>query len=225
MNTRNSTFIFDFDKTLVSVEGLDTLAEISLMRHPHRGKLLAEICQITELGMRGVISFEESLSKRFFLMHPTDRDIQETCNILKRSITPSIIRNKSFFQKHENRIFVVSGGFRELILPVTDMLGINADHVYANSLTRNNQGEISGYDVTNPLSRKGGKSTVVRGLGGQNHIFIGDGYTDAEVKISGAATYFVAFTEHVARKNVITAADAMVRDFGEFANSVEMDNN
>lgn len=215
MNTKDALYIFDFDKTLVSVEGLDVLASVSLMKHPHKAKLLAEISRITELGMDGAISFEESLSRRFFHIHPTEKDITAACSILQESISPSVLRNRQFFERHKERIYVVSGGFRELILPVTGIIGIDPIHVFANTLRRDKAAGIIGFDAENPLSRKGGKSWVIRALGGLNCIIIGDGYTDAEVKISGAADSFVAFTEHIRRERILQEADAEVGNFEE----------
>jgi D-3-phosphoglycerate dehydrogenase len=60
----NRKFVFDFDSTLTSVEGLDVLAEISLEGNPERAEIVKEIQEITDLGIDGDISFTDSLSRR-----------------------------------------------------------------------------------------------------------------------------------------------------------------
>ena len=60
----NRKFVFDFDSTLTSVEGLDVLAEISLRNNPDRDNVIKKIQEITDLGIDGDISFSDSLSSR-----------------------------------------------------------------------------------------------------------------------------------------------------------------
>ena len=47
----NRKFVFDFDSTLTSVEGLDVLAEISLKNNPERDEVVKKIQEITDLGI------------------------------------------------------------------------------------------------------------------------------------------------------------------------------
>jgi len=63
MNTKDITYIFDFDKTIVSVESLDLLAEVSLDHDPEKEKVVHRINTLTEQGMNGILSFDESLEK------------------------------------------------------------------------------------------------------------------------------------------------------------------
>jgi len=216
MNTKDITYIFDFDKTIVSVESLDLLAEVSLDHDPEKGKVAHRINTLTEQGMNGILSFDESLKKRFALLSLTDEHIIKTIKQLKHAITRSILRNKSFFKNNVEHIYVVSGGFKEYIVPVIQMLGLREDHVYANTLKRNSKGKIIGFDSNNPLSKENGKVEVVKSLEKSNIVVIGDGFTDAQIKKMGAAKRFVVFTEHVAREKVVEAADEIVKSFDEF---------
>lgn len=215
MNIQDKTYIFDFDKTIVSIECLDVLAEISLAHNPQKEKLILQINRITEQGMNGTISFEESLKARFALFTPSADDIQEIIVRLKRSITPSILRNRSFFRNKAEQIYIVSGGFKEFIVPVAQILGIREDHVFANTMKKDRKGNIIGFDTHNPLSKDSGKVVVAQMLQKRHITVIGDGYTDAEVKTRGVAKRFIAFTEHVARENVMKLADAVARSFEE----------
>ena len=215
MNIQDKTYIFDFDKTIVSIECLEVLAEISLVHNPQREKLILQINRITEQGMNGTIPFGESLKKRFALLSPTDEDIQETLVRIKHSVTQSILRNKSFFRNNAEQIYIVSGGFKEFIIPVAQILGIQEDHVFANTMKKDRKGNIIGFDTYNPLSKDSGKIVVAQMLQKRHITVIGDGYTDAEVKTRGVAKRFIAFTEHVARENVMKLADVVARSFEE----------
>ncbi|MFH0772686.1 MAG: phosphoglycerate dehydrogenase [bacterium] len=210
MDIHPTTYIFDFDKTIVSVESLELLSEICLAQHPKRKELINKISSITEKGMNGEISFGESLRQRFALLSPTKQEKKLCAKKLKKYITKSILRNKAFFKKNANSIFVVSGGFKELIIPVTTLLGIPEDHIFANEI------KTGSFDSSNPLAHEGGKITVVKSFKKKNIIFIGDGYTDAQIKEMGAVEHFVAFTEHVTRAIVVKNADEVVGSFDEF---------
>lgn len=225
MDIKDIVCVFDFDKTLVSVEGLDLLAEICLSGSPHKERIVKSIIQITEQGMNGTLSFEESLKRRFSLINPTMRNLCETSEKLITLISPSIRRNKSFFQLNRERIYIVSGGFKEFIVPVAKELGLRKDHVYANTMITNAKGVITGFDSTNPLAHNEGKVHVVRSLHMSHVIAVGDGFTDAQIKVMGAAQWFVAFTEHVTRENVVRVADAMISNFDEFAFTIRKYNN
>ena len=210
MNIHPKTYVFDFDKTIVSVESLELLAEICLARHPNKKYLIKQISAITESGMNGTLSFGESLKQRFALLSPTQEDINICAKKIKKYITQSILRNKSFFKSNQKDIYIVSGGFKELIIPTAALLSISASHIFAN--------EIRGgsFDASNPLAHEGGKVAVVKSLKKKNIIVIGDGYTDAQIKELGGASHFVAFTEHIARAVVIEKADEVVGSFDEF---------
>ena len=47
-------------------------------------------------------------------------------------------------------------------------------------------------------------------LNGEIHV-IGDGYTDYEIKLAGAATHFFAFKENIERKNVCELSDHILQ--------------
>jgi D-3-phosphoglycerate dehydrogenase len=216
MDIQNTTYVFDFDKTMVSVESLDFLAEIALQNSPNKETILLEIKSITEKGMNGQISFEESLQRRFSLLSIKNNDVKTVIARLMKSITPSFVRNKNFFKTNAANIYIVSGGFKEFIIPIAHQLGIPEGHIYANTMKINKRGLVIGYDLNNPLAKANGKVEVVRKLNKKNIIIIGDGFTDSQIKAMGAAKRFVAFTEHVIRQNVTASADEVVRSFDEF---------
>lgn len=211
-----TTYVFDFDKTIVSAETLDLIGEIALAKVPNKAKILRQVKNITEKGMNGTLSFTESLNKRIQLLPITKVDIHKTIRILKKSITPSIKKNKDFFCNNKDTIYIVSGGFKECIVPVVSLLGIDESHVFGNTFKYGNNGNVIGFDTSNPLSKDGGKIDVVRALNKKNVVVIGDGFTDLQIKKMGAASHFVAFTENCKRDNITNSADEVVNSFDEF---------
>ncbi|MEK9176884.1 MAG: HAD-IB family phosphatase [Patescibacteria group bacterium] len=209
--------VFDFDSTLVTVESLDELAGIALRGNPKRESILADIARITKLGMEGALPFSESLSRRLKLFSATRGDIDELVTLLMKSITPSVARHRDFFARHQDRVYVLSSGFKEYIEPVVGSLGIPAERVVANSFLFDGEGRVTGADLRNPLTGDKGKVVVVTSLGlGKGTLMIGDGYTDYEVRKEGAAEAFILFSENVSREGVIAVADKNVANMEEF---------
>lgn len=213
---QDTHIVIDFDSTFVSVESLEEFALLCLKDNPHKVTILEQMREITRMGMEGKIPFNESLSKRFQLFKPTHKHLDLFIKKLRAHITPSIKNNRQFFKDNTKQIYIISGGFFDYIYPVVKSYGILPDHVLANRFTYNKNGEITGYDVDNPLAQPKGKVAVVKKLKLKNLIVIGDGYTDLEIKKHGAADVFYAYTEHISRDNVVTLADAVLPNFDEF---------
>jgi D-3-phosphoglycerate dehydrogenase / 2-oxoglutarate reductase len=209
-------FIIDFDKTIVTVETLDELVHITLEHDPQRKKIAAEIAAITHAGMEGEIDFPTSLARRLALFKPTKDDIEKVVEILKQNLTPSLIRNKAFFQKYHKQIYIISGGFKECIFPVVKDFGITQDHILANTFTYDKNGTVTGFDKKNPLAQVNGKGKAVAALKIKEKVcIIGDGITDYQIKEQGKADIFFAFTENIYRKGVAAKADKIIRSFDE----------
>lgn len=208
----NKYFIIDFDSTFITVEGLDELAKVSLNNDP--GKI-ALIEQITRDGMTGKIGFRESLEKRLKLMSFGKSEIEKTAKLLKRKISPSILRNKKFFKQNADKIYLISGGFEELILPAISDFGIPKSHILANKFIYKGK-KVIGFDKKRPTSQAQGKARAVKELNLDGKVIVvGDGYTDLEIKRLGAAQKFIAYTENVTRESIIGEADSVARDFDE----------
>lgn len=202
-----ATLIFDFDSTLVDFETLDALAELSLAEAPDAAELRARMAELTDQAMSGRMDFAEALAGRLALL-PLARDhVRELAARAPTRLAPSVTRNLETLRRHADRLVIVSGGFREVIGPVADLLGVPADRVLANDLTYDEEGRVSGV-LPGPLLQPQGKAAAIRSLNLSGPVvMIGDGWTDAEVKLAGAADRFVAFTEIVRRDPVIAAAD------------------
>jgi D-3-phosphoglycerate dehydrogenase len=129
-------------------------------------------------------------------------------NKLRKKVSPSFARNKEFFKKHQGRILIVSGGFKEFIAPVVKSYFIEEDCIYANTFIYDKKNNVIGSNEENPLSQEGGKVKLLKQLKLKGQVIaIGDGYTDYQMRESGMADLFFAFTENIARERVLAKAD------------------
>lgn len=210
-------FIIDFDSTFTQVEALDELAAISLHHHPQQKKIYKKIESYTNLAMEGKMSFSESLEQRVKLLNADKHHLKKLVAHLKKQVSKSFSRNKAFFKKHANEVLIVSGGFKEFIVPVVKQYHIKKENVYANTFLFDEEGKVTGYDKLNPLSKEGGKVKLLRQLNLKGELFgIGDGYSDYQLRESGLIKKFFAFTENIERKSVTVKADHITPSFDEF---------
>jgi len=212
----DATFVFDFDSTLVRIETLEALADIALAGSPDAEAVRGEIARLTDQAMAGEVDFGEALRRRLALLPLTREHVAELAGRILDEGTPSVRKNLAFFRDRPGRIVIVSGGFREIIAPIAERLGVAPERILCNDLVYDADGRVSGVDDANPLSRAGGKAEALKALKlARPVVMVGDGWTDAEVKQAGAADRFYAFTEIVRRPPVVAAADAEVRSLDE----------
>jgi len=210
-------FIIDFDSTFTQVEALDELARISLKNHPDREKIYQQIEDLTNASMEGRLSFTQSLEARVKLLQANREHLKQLITHLKKKVSTSFSRNTIFFKNHQDEVLIVSGGFKEFIIPVVTEYHIKKENIYANTFVFDDDGNIIGYDRENPLSQEGGKVKLLKELNLPGDIYgIGDGYSDFQLKESGMIKKFFAFTENIERKSVAEKADHVTPSFDEF---------
>ena len=209
--------IIDFDSTFISKESLDELAYYTFQKNQADISVIEKIEKITDAGMNGKITFHESIDSRLHLMKANKSDVIEVSNRLKDYITPSFLRNKDFIHEHNKKIYFISGGFREMLLPVLNNFGISNNHIFGNEFTYDSDNNIVGFEKNNPLTDVSGKAKILKSLclNGEIHA-IGDGYNDYKLKAVGAASKFFAFTENIKRENVCALADIVLASFDEY---------
>ena len=209
--------VIDFDSTFTKVEGLDELARIALQGNPKQAEIVGKIKDITDQGMVGAYSFADSLRDRVALLPANRSHVDQLIVFLKGKISESFKRNKDFLEENAAQILIVSSGFKDFIVPVVNEMGIPAENVYANTFTYDADGNITGYDADNLLSQDKGKVRLLQSLQLEGEVYvIGDGITDYELRESGLANKFFAFTENVSRKAVTDKADYVVPSLDEF---------
>ncbi|PIQ47549.1 MAG: phosphoglycerate dehydrogenase [Cytophagales bacterium CG12_big_fil_rev_8_21_14_0_65_40_12] len=209
-------FVIDFDSTFTKVEALDILGEIALEGHPEKETRLQKIKDITDLGMAGEMSLRESLIQRIQLLNGNKSHLPELIKRLSKKVSKSIERNRIFFEENSENTYIISNGFKEFIIPVVTQLGIKADHVFANDMIFDEQGNIVDLNRANVLSENGGKVKQIQSLKLIGNVsMIGDGYTDYEVRKAGMANNFYAYTENIERDPVKKNADHIAPSFDE----------
>ncbi|WP_296699199.1 phosphoglycerate dehydrogenase [Algoriphagus sp.] len=209
-------FIIDFDSTFTQVEALDILGEISLENDPHKSSKLQAIKDITDKGMEGSVTFRDSLIQRLEILNASKNQIQDLINALKLKVSKSFERNKEFLQDNAEDIFIISNGFKDFIIPIVGDYGIKEENVFANEFVYDDAGNIIDFNRENPLSLNNGKAETIKRINLEGDIYvIGDGYTDYEIKASGLANKFYAFTENVSRPKVTSQADHIAPSLDE----------
>lgn len=217
-----ASVIFDFDSTVVDCETLDLVAEVALAGRTESDGVLAEVKRITALGMEGAIPFGESLARRMALIAPSRETVARIAREMVRHITPSFLAHRAYLQAHHDNIYIVSGGFDELIAPVGEALGLDPGHTFSNAFIYDEGGIATGIDASRPLAYAGGKARAIEeaDIPGPR-IIIGDGWTDYEIKAKGAAEMFVAYIEHARREKVVAQADAVAQSFDQLFDILE----
>ncbi|XP_016481363.1 phosphoserine phosphatase, chloroplastic isoform X2 [Nicotiana tabacum] len=167
---------FDVDSTVCIDEGIDEFAEFC-----GAGKAVAEW---TARAMNGSVPFEDALAARLSLINPSLSQLQD---FLKRPprLSPGIDLLVKKLKDEKKDVYLVSGGFRQMINPVASILGVPIENIFANQMLFGSDGECAGFDKNEPTSRSGGKPTAVQQIkkahGYKSVVMIGDGATDLEV--------------------------------------------
>ncbi len=209
-------FVIDFDSTFTKVEALDELCIVARAGQPDEADTLQKIKEITDRAMEGALSFREALEQRLALLGANRAHLGTLVERLKEKVSESIKRNKAFFQKNSDDVLIISSGFKEFIVPIVTEYGVQPQNIYANTFTYDAQGNITGFDATNPLSETNGKVKLMRSLKLEGDVYVvGDGYTDYEIREAGFARKFYAFTENVERESVTQKADHIAPSFDE----------
>lgn len=214
--TVTKNFVIDFDSTFTSVEALDVLGSISLKGHPEKIERLKKIADVTDLAMSGELSFRESLNQRLQILDAKKEHLPILITMLKKLVSKSFKRNKTFLKEHADHVYILSNGFKEFIFPIVEKYGIKEENVHANTFVFDELGNITGFDEDNILSQSKGKPAKIEALKleGEIHV-IGDGYNDYEIRKEGKANRFYAFTENVSRENVVKNADHVAPSLDE----------
>ena len=215
MSTR-PTLILDFDSTLVDFETLEALADLALEGHTDAAAIRAEIGDLTDRAMAGDLPFGEALTRRLALLPLTRDHVQALAARAVDHLTPSVRRNLDALRAESGRVVILSGGFRDIIAPVAELMGVAPERVLANDPIYDGEGRVTGVEDANPLAHADGKPAVIHGLKLTGRVvMVGDGWNDAEVKLAGAADVFYAVTEIVRRPTVVKAADAEAASLDE----------
>ena len=215
-NSLNGKSLFiDFDSTFVKVETIDEIARITLQDNPDKDHIVKKISDITNQAMSGQMDFPTALEQRLQILSITDKTINKVTNEIKELISDSFSEHKDLIKDNASNIWIISGGFTEVITPIVESYGINRNHVLANQFIFNGD-KVSGCDKDNFLFQDKGKIKAINSVETSNpRIMIGDGYTDLEVYLEGACEEFICYTENISRKTVLDNSKYSASSFGE----------
>lgn len=212
-------FIFDFDSTLVKIESLDEVLALSIGQNVEK---LEKLSNLTKLGMEGKITFKESLEQRLQLSNINKELINIVMNKALSNFTDGINSFIDNLLTYENvNVFVVSGGFVDIIDPVAEKLNIDVSNVYANKFIFDGD-NVCGIEDT-LLLQKTGKAKIIqdlkdRGVITGKTVMVGDGYTDLETQLVGAVDEYVCFCGVVNRESVKKEAKLVANNVAELEN-------
>ena len=172
--------------------------------------------------MGGSVPFREALSSRLALIAPSASLLARFSAAHAFRLTPGVAALFAALRARGAAIFLVSGGFTQMIHPIADALAVPRERVYANTILFDGEGRYAGFDEAAPTSRCGGKPDVVRELkrrGFAPVVMIGDGVTDMDARPPADA--FIGYGGVVERAPVRDGADLFVRDFAELIEALE----
>tara|TARA_Y100000996_G_scaffold414888_1_gene407248 strand:- start:4736 stop:5398 length:663 start_codon:yes stop_codon:yes gene_type:complete len=213
----NPILIIDFDSTFIQDETLDEIANLVADNNQKK-----EIKNITNQAMEGKIDFGQALKKRVEMLKIHKRDIENIIKILEKRVSLSFVKNKSKLRSISERIYIVSGGFKEIIIPIVSDYGISKSNVYANEFIYNDKDYISGINAKSPMSYSDGKIRALKEINFTTEAFvIGDGSTDLEMKTVNGIRAFICFTENIVRKSVSEKADYVASNLDEVFQIIE----
>lgn len=193
---------FDVDSTLSAIEGIDELASGN-----------AEIAVLTEAAMNGEIPMNEVYGRRLEIIRPHRSRIDELGRLYVERMIPDAAEVVATLRDAGMEILIVSAGIRQAILPLADRLGIPERAVNAVELEFDAEGNYVDFDRRSPMTRNGGKETVVMNIRSRTKgkaAFVGDGITDLEAK--PAVNLFIGFGGVKARERVKAEADVFIEE-------------
>ena len=212
---RAQAVCFDVDSTVSPEEGIDVLAAFA-----GQGEAVAAL---TKRAMGGAVPFQDALRERLALIRPS-RDLIERClRAHPPRLTPGIDRLIAALHARGTVVYLVSGGFEPMILPLAQRLGIVADRVHANAIHFAADGSYAGFAAERPTARSVGKGAVLgqlkRSFAYDPLIMVGDGVTDLEAR--PPADGFIGYGGVVVREKVKAEADWFVSDFAELIEALD----
>jgi phosphoserine phosphatase len=201
--------IFDCDSTLSAIEGID---ELGRLRGP---EVFKRVEDMTNEAMDGKIPVEAVFGRRLEIIQPEAKDIAAIGQRYIETIEPDAKAVIETAQAAGWTVMIISGGFRPIIRPLADFLGI--ERVEAVDLFFDAEGRYKGFDESYPTTRSGGKPEVIQRLKAELNpakiVMVGDGASDLETK--PFVDLFVGFGRYMDRAKVRRESAAFITRLGD----------
>ncbi|HEX6098398.1 MAG TPA: HAD-IB family phosphatase [Thermoanaerobaculia bacterium] len=193
---------FDVDSTLVTIEGIDVLANGN-----------PEIVRLTNAAMNGEIPLDQVYGQRLDVIQPTLADVEALGQHYVASLVDGAAETIAALQAAGVDVHLVTAGIAQAIAPLAEALHIAPRAVHAVALRFDEAGRYVDYDRRSLLARPGGKELVVRAILTRSKgkaAFVGDGVSDLETK--PAVDLFIGFGGVAVRDRVRDEADVFVQE-------------
>lgn len=214
-------YFFDVDSTIISRE---SLMDMVLLAAGASAELEQELAEITNAGMNGEITFEESLKRRFAIAPITKTHMETVTQKMLGEVTHGMHEFIEALKKDGHDVWMLTAGIRDMMLPLAKKLGIPEHQVLANEAEWN--GDTLSHFKPGPMLRTEGKAEIIRKLRKDGRIdgtviMVGDGSSDLAVFTEGVADDFYGFGEHAVRPTVMKGAPRFFRSVREMRAFVE----
>jgi phosphoserine phosphatase len=196
---------FDVDSTLVTIEGIDVLADGN-----------PEIAKLTDAAMNGEIPLDQVYARRLEMIRPRREAVEALARRYIESIVDGVEETFRTLREAGVQIHLVTAGIAQAIEPLASHLNVPARAVHAVPLRFNDRGEYEDFDRRSYLTRPGGKELVVRDVRARTHgkaAFVGDGVSDLETR--PAVDLFIGFGGVCVRERVRDNAEVFVMTMPE----------
>ena len=201
MGAKYRFVFFDVDSTLVTIEGIDVLANGN-----------PEIVRLTDAAMNGEIPLDEVYARRLEIIRPTLADVLSLGQTYTRSLVDGVEETIATLKSSNVDVHLVTAGIAQAIAPLAEKLGIASRAVHAVPLQFDDAGNYVDFDRRSLLARPGGKELVVRAIltrAKGKAAFVGDGVSDLEAK--PAVDLFIGFGGVAIRERVRDEAQVFVQ--------------
>jgi phosphoserine phosphatase len=202
MRSKYRFIFFDVDSTLVTIEGIDVLANGN-----------PEIVRLTDAAMNGEVPLDEVYARRLEIIRPTRAEVDALGQRYVESLVPGVEQSIATLQRGGADVHLVTAGIAQAIAPLAARLNLAARAVHAVSLHFDDDGHYRDFDRRSLLTRNGGKELVVHAILARakgRSAFIGDGVSDLETKT--VVNLFIGFGGVHTRTRVMENAEVYVRE-------------
>lgn len=179
------TFFFDWDGTLVSIEGIDALAAMN--------GVAEKVHAITERCMATTGLTLADYRERLFYVQPTKSQLDALVELYRVSITPGANEVIQVLHKLKKKVYIISAGIKSVIVKLAPNMGIKPDRVLAVDVYFDEQGNYKGFNEHSVLTQAQGKRLQITATLNANErsLLIGDGFNDWEARM--AVSRFIGY--------------------------------
>merc|ERR1712084_211945 len=133
---------FDVDSTVVKTEGIDLMGKCF--------GVMKEIAELTHKAMNGNVKFQDAMADRLQLMadHGMTKEGLEEC-VVREGVpqwSPGVQEVVKMLHKQGTDVYLISGGFRDMVRVIGLELHIPFNKIFANEILFDVEGNYAGFN-------------------------------------------------------------------------------